>query len=167
MMACTSLSALCIATIATILASGQPKSAAWAAADWYCMRLLPLSVTSAVTPCMFPCLWTSSNAPGQIILLHTEVDGTPCKVPTGGLSGFLISQCSNGRCNMPGVLRRSKRIKREIILHRQRRGAIKKKLEEVKGAVSEKWEHVKDKFRGKKGKKGGDKDKKKKSKDKS
>ncbi|XP_077507806.1 uncharacterized protein LOC144118898 [Amblyomma americanum] len=77
----------------------------------YCYRLTPLSITSAITPCTFPCLLLSSN-PQPRIFIHIETDGTPCRVGGGSHIGFLVSQCRRGVCQRPhslGDLKRSKR----------------------------------------------------------
>ncbi|KAL1482442.1 hypothetical protein MTO96_033794, partial [Rhipicephalus appendiculatus] len=64
----------CLLTVAAL-----PHLKAWAPTDSNCHRLVPLQITSVVTPCVYPCLLLSPyNGYGDIVL-RKEVDGTPCK----------------------------------------------------------------------------------------
>nr|XP_050028759.2 uncharacterized protein LOC126524499 [Dermacentor andersoni] len=44
----------------------------------HCQRLVPPAVTSALTPCRFPCIMKYLRAPSSIIM-QSEPDGTPCR----------------------------------------------------------------------------------------
>lgn len=110
-----------------------PKLKAWAQRDIYCHRLVPLQITSVITPCVYPCMLISPHIGPARILLRQEVNGTPCKV-TGShspqfkvsgspLAAYQVSQCTNGICQLPHVQLHLKRAKREATHTRKRRGA--------------------------------------------
>ncbi|KAL1471955.1 hypothetical protein MTO96_039640 [Rhipicephalus appendiculatus] len=92
-----------------IVVIALPKLKAGATGQWYCHRLVPLSITSVVTPCSFPCLLISPHRGHRGIILQKEVDGTPCQV-SGSLLGAY--QCRNGVCQLPYLQRHLKRAKR-------------------------------------------------------
>uniref|UniRef100_A0A131YMN1 Basic tail secreted protein n=1 Tax=Rhipicephalus appendiculatus TaxID=34631 RepID=A0A131YMN1_RHIAP len=106
-----------------ILVVALPKFEAWATGQWYCHRLVPLSITSVVTPCSFPCLLMSSNHGHHGIILQKEADGTPCKVSGSPITAYQESQCTNGVCQLPHLQLHLKRAKRETTHTRKRRGA--------------------------------------------
>ncbi|XP_037514328.1 uncharacterized protein LOC119390715 isoform X2 [Rhipicephalus sanguineus] len=97
--------------------------AAWVEGEWYCHRLVPLQITSVVTPCTYPCVLLSPPNKHGGIIIRQEVDGTPCRVP--GTPGTIrMSLCSNGICHLPDMLTQLKRTKRETSLNRKRRGLV-------------------------------------------
>uniref|UniRef100_A0A131YQD0 Basic tail secreted protein n=1 Tax=Rhipicephalus appendiculatus TaxID=34631 RepID=A0A131YQD0_RHIAP len=110
----------CLLTVAAL-----PHLKAWAPTDSNCHRLVPLQITSVVTPCVYPCLLLSPyNGYGDIVL-RKEVDGTPCKI-TGSQSLLQESKCVNGFCQFLDFGLQLKRTKRETRLLRKRRGLVKK-----------------------------------------
>ncbi|XP_065287773.1 sericin 1-like [Dermacentor albipictus] len=54
----------------------------------HCQRLVPPDITSALTPCRFPCITRYLRAPFNIIM-QSEPDGTPCRH---------MGHCSAGAC---------------------------------------------------------------------
>uniref|UniRef100_A0A224YCL2 Basic tail secreted protein n=1 Tax=Rhipicephalus zambeziensis TaxID=60191 RepID=A0A224YCL2_9ACAR len=107
-----------------IVVVALPELKAWATGQWYCHRLVPLSITSIVTPCSFPCLLISPYRGHRGIILQKEVDGTPCKISGSPLGAYQESQCTNGVCQLPYLQLHLKRAKRETTHTRKRRGAI-------------------------------------------
>uniref|UniRef100_A0A131YNB3 Basic tail secreted protein n=1 Tax=Rhipicephalus appendiculatus TaxID=34631 RepID=A0A131YNB3_RHIAP len=121
-----------------------PHLKAWAPTDSNCHRLVPLQITSVVTPCVYPCLLLSPyNGYGDIVL-RKEVDGTPCKI-VGSQSLLQESKCVNGFCQFLDFGLQLKRTKRETRLIRKRRGVV--------GKVKNKWSRRKEKRRKKKAEK--------------
>ncbi|KAL3220584.1 hypothetical protein MRX96_029761 [Rhipicephalus microplus] len=83
----------CLLTVVSL-----PQLKAWAPSDINCRRLVPLQLTSVVTPCVYPCILLSPyNGHGEIVLRH-EVDGTPCKIPGSESFTLQISKCVRGLC---------------------------------------------------------------------
>ncbi|KAL1474915.1 hypothetical protein MTO96_037667 [Rhipicephalus appendiculatus] len=110
----------CLLTVAAL-----PDLKAWAPTDSNCHRLVPLQITSVVTPCVYPCLLLSPyNGYGGIVL-QKEVDGTPCKI-AGSQSSLQESKCVNGFCQFLDFGLQLKRTKRETRLLRKRRGVVEK-----------------------------------------
>uniref|UniRef100_L7MBZ8 Putative basic tail protein n=1 Tax=Rhipicephalus pulchellus TaxID=72859 RepID=L7MBZ8_RHIPC len=110
----------CLFTVAAL-----PKLAAWATGEWYCHRLVPLQITSVVTPCAYPCVLRSPQHDQTGIILRQEQDGTPCKVAEHPSVPIQMSRCRNGVCQLPELQLQLKRTKREIKLRRKRRGLVK------------------------------------------
>ncbi|XP_037564431.1 uncharacterized protein LOC119443919 [Dermacentor silvarum] len=119
-----------------------PKLKAWTTGEWHCHRLVPLSITSVVTPCTFPCLVIPPNTAHGQIVLRREMDGTPCKVTGSHPPAFQISRCRNGICQLPDLQLHLKRTKREDQLSRKRRGLV--------GSVKKKYKKRKEKRKKKK-----------------
>ncbi|XP_077551355.1 uncharacterized protein LOC144165117 isoform X1 [Haemaphysalis longicornis] len=82
---------------------------------WYCQRLVSPWITSVVTPCMFPCLFISPHEHHHIVM-HSEVDGTSCKVPSGLHQDTKMGTCKRGVCTPTVGHRVLKRKKRFICL---------------------------------------------------
>uniref|UniRef100_A0A6G5A389 Putative conserved secreted protein n=1 Tax=Rhipicephalus microplus TaxID=6941 RepID=A0A6G5A389_RHIMP len=111
---------------AAILAVALPRLKAWATGQWYCNRLVPLSIvlasemfvpeqrhfflpkkgagfvikTSVATPCTFPCLLVSPHYGHYGIVVRQEADGTPCKAFRSRLEVYQESECRNGICQL-------------------------------------------------------------------
>uniref|UniRef100_A0A6G5A0T6 Putative conserved secreted protein n=1 Tax=Rhipicephalus microplus TaxID=6941 RepID=A0A6G5A0T6_RHIMP len=99
---------------------------AWAPSENDCHRLVPLQITSVVTPCVYPCLLIFPNNENSGIVLRQEVDGTPCKITRNPSISLKESKCMNGVCQFLDLGLQLKRSKREIRLIRKRRGLFKK-----------------------------------------
>uniref|UniRef100_A0A131YMN3 Basic tail secreted protein n=1 Tax=Rhipicephalus appendiculatus TaxID=34631 RepID=A0A131YMN3_RHIAP len=123
-----------------ILVVALPKFEAWATGQWYCHRLVPLSITSVVTPCSFPCLLISPHRGHRGIILQKEVDGTPCQVSGSLLGAYQESQCRNGVCQLPYLQRHLKRAKRETT-HTRRRRRVNGTIEKAKTEGNDKNKH--------------------------
>ncbi|XP_037268586.2 uncharacterized protein LOC119159867 [Rhipicephalus microplus] len=109
-----------------------PQLKAWAPSDINCRRLIPLQLTSVVTPCVYPCILLSPyNGHGEIVLRH-EVDGTPCKIPGSESLTLQTSKCVRGLCQLLHDELHLKRMKRETRLIRKRRGLIEKVKNKMK-----------------------------------
>uniref|UniRef100_A0A6G5A038 Putative conserved secreted protein n=1 Tax=Rhipicephalus microplus TaxID=6941 RepID=A0A6G5A038_RHIMP len=134
----------CLLTVVSL-----PQLKAWAPSDINCRRLVPLQLTSVVTPCVYPCILLSPyNGHGEIVLRH-EVDGTPCKIPGSESFTLQISKCVRGLCQLLHDELHLKRTKRETRLIRKRRSLVDK--------VKKKMGRRKKKRKKKKGKKKTDK----------
>uniref|UniRef100_A0A224Y430 Basic tail secreted protein n=1 Tax=Rhipicephalus zambeziensis TaxID=60191 RepID=A0A224Y430_9ACAR len=120
-----------------IVVVALPKLKTWATGQWYCHRLVPLSITSVVTPCSFPCLLISSQHGHRGIILQKELDGTPCKVSGSPLGEYQASQCTNGICQLPHLQKHLKRAKRETTQTRKRR-ALNENIEKERKDDKEK-----------------------------
>ncbi|XP_075542782.1 uncharacterized protein LOC142576516 [Dermacentor variabilis] len=120
-----------------------PKLKAWVTDEWYCQRLAPLSITSVVTPCTFPCLLISPYNAHARIFVRKEADGTPCKISGRASPPFQESSCCNGLCQFPAARLQLQRMKRETRLIRERRGLLKKIKETLTGKKKEKKEKKK------------------------
>ncbi|XP_075740446.1 uncharacterized protein LOC142786694 isoform X2 [Rhipicephalus microplus] len=106
---------------AAILAVALPRLKAWATGQWYCHRLVPLSITSVATPCTFPCVLISPDYGHHGIVVRQEADGTPCKE----------SHCRNGICQLSGLRPHLKRMKRDTIHRRKRRALAERRKTET------------------------------------
>ncbi|XP_075740452.1 uncharacterized protein LOC142786698 isoform X1 [Rhipicephalus microplus] len=100
---------------ALVLFVALPQIKAWETGQWYCHRLVPLSITSVATPCTFPCLLISPHYGHHSIVVRQEADGTPCKVTTSPLEVQQGSRCRNGICPLPDLRLYLKRMKRGAI----------------------------------------------------
>lgn len=60
---------------------GSPQIKALSLVPRYCYRLVPSFITSAVTPCSYPCLFLSPHERPHIVV-NPEPDGTPCREGT-------------------------------------------------------------------------------------
>ncbi|XP_077551357.1 uncharacterized protein LOC144165119 [Haemaphysalis longicornis] len=80
----------------------SPNIKALSLGPWYCYRLVPAFITSAVTPCTYPCLLLSPHEHPHIVV-HPEPNGTPC--PGGTCRG---SVCRTTSPN--AILKRKKRF---------------------------------------------------------
>nr|XP_054923157.1 uncharacterized protein LOC126524492 [Dermacentor andersoni] len=150
--------------LAFVLAvAALPKLRAWVTDEWYCKRLAPLSITSVVTPCTFPCLLISPYDAHARIIVRKEADGTPCKISGSASPPFQEASCCNGLCQFPVAWLQLKRIKRETRLIRERR-ALKEAVKNTSGKKKDKKEKKKKgkKKKGKKKKEKKEKEKKKK-----
>lgn len=84
---------------------------------WYCHRLVPVFITSAVTPCTYPCLLLSAHEHPHIVV-RPESDGTPCRITTGRNHGFKMGTCGGSVCrNTSSHHNKLKRKKRFICLY--------------------------------------------------
>ncbi|XP_049519392.1 uncharacterized protein LOC125943875 isoform X2 [Dermacentor silvarum] len=64
----------------------------------YCQRLVPSAVTSAFSPCRFPCRLGFLEAPFNIVI-QSEPDGTPCRIPANiGGRHQCMGRCNGGAC---------------------------------------------------------------------
>ncbi|XP_075740458.1 uncharacterized protein LOC142786707 [Rhipicephalus microplus] len=119
----------CILTVALL-----PQLKAWALSGNDCHRLVPLQITSVVTPCVYPCLLISPNNENSGIVLRREVDGTPCKITRNSSPSLQFQEfkCINGLCQFLNLELQLKRSKRETRLIRKRRGLFKKAKDKIK-----------------------------------
>uniref|UniRef100_A0A131YGL9 Basic tail secreted protein n=1 Tax=Rhipicephalus appendiculatus TaxID=34631 RepID=A0A131YGL9_RHIAP len=117
-----------------------PKLKAWTQGDIYCHRLVPLQITSVVTPCVYPCVLISPHIGHAQIILRHEANGTPCKITRNQPLALQESRCMNGFCQLSDLGLQLTRRKTQTKLIRKRRGLIEKAKRKLKKRKQKKKE---------------------------